>query len=110
MQSAQLRERDARIEQLEHRVHALSERSAHAEQQKIEAESKLGALEKKLAAEKAKLSDLEKEKQQKGNDGAKTDGFLVANPTSLEEQFRAVYQQLKAQQPELDIAGSDKFY
>ena len=98
MQSAQLRERDARIEQLEQRMHKMSERSAEAEQRNIELAGNVAKLEKELLAERSKTEQLAKidMAQQRQNVERKTTGELI-------DQFQSIYQQLRTQQADFDV-------
>lgn len=97
LQSAQLREKDSRIEQLEQRVQEMSERCA----QRIELEQELFKAKNEEMAKKTAA-----EKEQKNEEGKTNFGATTGMLDELEalEHFRALYQQLKIK-PGFDING-----
>uniref|UniRef100_A0A915MU28 Sorting nexin-3 n=1 Tax=Meloidogyne javanica TaxID=6303 RepID=A0A915MU28_MELJA len=90
MQSAQMRERDSRIEQLEKRLHEISEKYAFAEHKSNGVAEKCGELEKELAMNLEKIRKVESESE---------------DVDKLIEHFNALFKQIRELRPDLNIAA-----
>jgi len=105
MQSAQMRERDSRIEQLEKRLHEISEKYAFAEHKSNGFVEKCAELEKELAMNLEKIRSLEDERRKQKLNYSLQAESESENVDKLIEHFNALFNQIRELRPDLNIAG-----
>nr|CAD2205766.1 unnamed protein product [Meloidogyne enterolobii] len=105
MQSAQMRERDSRIEQLEKRLQEISEKYAFAEHKSNCVGEKCAELEKELAMNLEKIRSLEDERRKQKLNYALEVEPESENVDKLIEHFNALFKQIRELRPDLDIAA-----
>lgn len=105
MQSAQMRERDSRIEQLEKRLQEISEKYAVAEHKSNEFVEKCNELEKELAKNLEKTRSLEEEKRKQKLANYFLEVDENENVEKLIERFNALFKQISELRPDFDFAA-----
>nr|CAD2176146.1 unnamed protein product [Meloidogyne enterolobii] len=105
MQSAQMRERDSRIEQLEKRLHEISEKYAFAEHKSNGFVEKCAELEKELAMNLEKIRSLEDERRKQKLNYSLQAESESENVDKLIEHFNALFNQIRELRPDLNIAA-----
>uniref|UniRef100_A0A914MC73 GRIP domain-containing protein n=1 Tax=Meloidogyne incognita TaxID=6306 RepID=A0A914MC73_MELIC len=105
MQSAQMRERDSRIEQLEKRLHEISEKYAFAEHKSNGVAEKCGELEKELAMNLEKIRSLEDERRKQRLNYSLEVESESEDVDKLIEHFNALFKQIRELRPDLNIAA-----